>query len=523
MIIERISLRFITVTILLLLGLLPLAHTIVAKMQFRDAALDAIASTLSRVIAVAGEEMVRDMELHTLEYAFAFARRTDLGDALAALAGDDSRLVAVLDDPFDKGFVGAAFIDLVKLRVYDPNLELVGQSSQGGQVSGRMPDFLHRQASKRAGAERLKGLTGLWSAGTASYHSTLVPIGGLRLKGYLEVVINPEYNLPAIAMITHMPIQIHAVDDREVFSTEDPVRPDDESLLVEYVMIGSDGLPAFHVTAREDLDSFYTDMHNTQLLHTALFVTVTLLTVLVALILLRRYLFRPVDAMVHDVERIAEGVMDARVDTRGLMELHRLGKAFNTMARKVQQRTGELQKLSLVDALTGIANRRSFDEVLEREWARAGRDGSPLSVVMIDIDFFKQFNDTYGHSAGDDCIRAVGQAIAQVRRRPGDLAARYGGEEFSLILPDTAAEGVATVADELLRLIDRLAIPHANSRVADHVTVSIGCATLKPSQGLGPERLVMLADAALYQAKRSGRHRIETASDCQQAGDSSAG
>lgn len=509
MLIERLSLKTITITILLLLGLLPLVHTIFAKLQFRDASLAVITNTLSRVIALASDEVIRDLEIKTVEYAFSFAQRQELRETITQVTadGDDKRLLALLDEPFIKGFSGAAFIDLISLRIYDTELRVVATSSVGGHHP-KMPDVISQQAKNRSGAERYKGLTGLWSRGTRSYHSTLVPVGGLRLVGYLEMVVNPEFNLPAIEDITHMPLQIHANDDREIFRSTIPFPTEADSLPVEHIMFGKDGEPAFHIVGRENLDSFYTKMHNTQLAHTLMFVVMTLLTVLLAIVLLRRYLFRPVDRMVFNVEQIADGRPGVQVETNSLNELHRLANAFNTMASKVEQRADELKRLTLIDGLTGIANRRSFDTALGREWGRALREGLPLSLLMIDIDYFKPYNDTYGHSSGDDCLRQIAEVISQARRRPGDLAARYGGEEFSLVLPNTDAAGARQVAETLMEMVDRSDIPHTGSKVAGHVTVSIGCTTLPPGSAEKPEQLVRAADSALYQAKGAGRHCI---------------
>jgi diguanylate cyclase (GGDEF)-like protein len=166
-----------------------------------------------------------------------------------------------------------------------------------------------------------------------------------------------------------------------------------------------------------------------------------------------------------------------------------------------------LEELAHVDGLTGVANRRHFDAGLATEWRRAQRDGRPLSVLMIDVDHFKRFNDCYGHQDGDRCLQAVASRIKDRARRPGDLAARYGGEEFALILPSTDATGAAFLAEALRREIRDLAIIH-EAGVRGVVTVSVGVATAIPESGDGPDMLLRSADAALYQAKQSGRDRI---------------
>lgn len=167
-----------------------------------------------------------------------------------------------------------------------------------------------------------------------------------------------------------------------------------------------------------------------------------------------------------------------------------------------------LKELSFLDGLTGIPNRRRFDEALDMEWRRALRAGIPLSLIMMDIDFFKQFNDSYGHIAGDDCLRQVATAISKVSQRPGDLVARYGGEEFVALLPATDANGALFIAEKIQHVIKELAIPHASSAVSPAVTLSIGVVTSIPQLQNKATNLLEAADQNLYEAKRSGRNRI---------------
>jgi two-component system chemotaxis family response regulator WspR len=184
-------------------------------------------------------------------------------------------------------------------------------------------------------------------------------------------------------------------------------------------------------------------------------------------------------------------------------------RALAALKHQLEVKNAELQRLSTVDGLTGLANRRRFDEVLEQECRRARREGGSLALIMTDVDFFKKYNDSYGHLGGDECLRRVAAVLAQGARRPGDLAARYGGEEFALVLPQTTLEGAATVAETLRSGVAALDILHEGSSVAPHVTLSLGVAVAEPdSARLEPTPLVEEADAALYQAKRSGRNRF---------------
>ena len=167
--------------------------------------------------------------------------------------------------------------------------------------------------------------------------------------------------------------------------------------------------------------------------------------------------------------------------------------------------------LALVDGLTGIANRRRFDAELEREWRRASRSRMPLSLVLLDVDCFKLFNDLYGHPAGDECLRRVAAELAGVSTRAADLVARYGGEELAMVLPDVDADAATRLAESARARIEALAIPHGASTAAPVVTVSAGAATRHPGRGSSAATLIAAADGALYLAKRQGRNRVRTA------------
>lgn len=168
-----------------------------------------------------------------------------------------------------------------------------------------------------------------------------------------------------------------------------------------------------------------------------------------------------------------------------------------------------MQRLLATDALTGIANRRSFDEALASEWRRCGRSGLPLSLLMIDVDHFKAYNDRFGHQEGDTCLRRVALALTECLGRPGDMVARYGGEEFVCLLPEIDRRGAAKVARKLARSIDRIGMAHPDSPHGGKLTVSIGVATACEIFGNSSE-LIALADRLLYAAKNAGRNRLVT-------------
>jgi len=164
-----------------------------------------------------------------------------------------------------------------------------------------------------------------------------------------------------------------------------------------------------------------------------------------------------------------------------------------------------LRRMTLTDGLTGVANRRCFDEMLESEWRRCVRSGRSLAVIMVDIDHFKSYNDCYGHQAGDVCLATVARTLNGCVHRSADIVARYGGEEFAVLLPEESLDGAKAVAQRMLECVRSLAIPHARSASATHVTISLGFAAVTPSRDLSAATLLSAADARLYQAKAAGR------------------
>jgi diguanylate cyclase (GGDEF)-like protein/PAS domain S-box-containing protein len=169
----------------------------------------------------------------------------------------------------------------------------------------------------------------------------------------------------------------------------------------------------------------------------------------------------------------------------------------------------ELEQLAAIDGLTQVANRRIFDERFRKEWLRMKRERQPFSLILCDIDFFKRYNDHYGHLKGDDCLKAVADCIKGSVRRPADLVARYGGEEFGILLPNTSFEGAYHMAEKIREAVSGMNREHAASAVGNSVTLSLGVATVMPSEeSSSPEKLLKSADKALYASKAAGRNRV---------------
>lgn len=209
--------------------------------------------------------------------------------------------------------------------------------------------------------------------------------------------------------------------------------------------------------------------------------------------------------------------VETALDVMTLLGLAMVGlMVFRPMVRRISQNLERLsataamfKDLSFIDGLTGLANRRALDLHLEQEWRRQARVGGRLSLVLLDVDRFKQYNDAFGHLQGDDALRAVATVLRDAARRPGDLAARFGGEELALVLTGADPRSVLEVAEQVRRQVEALGLPHPDSGVCPVLTVSLGVASLVPGRVLEPLRLVQAADQALYRAKARGRNLVQ--------------
>ncbi len=204
---------------------------------------------------------------------------------------------------------------------------------------------------------------------------------------------------------------------------------------------------------------------------------------------------------------VVEGVPSEALEHVPLLESCALYVGARIDHAHTLERTERYARLALIDSLTGVANRRKFDEMLPYEWSRAAREGTSIALAILDLDFFKQFNDSYGHQAGDLCLQQVARALGESLRRPTDLLARYGGEEFVALLPTTDLAGATALAESMREGLTKLGITHASTSLG-RVTLSAGVAAAMPKPGAAPEDLVRTADAALYEAKQAGRNRV---------------
>jgi diguanylate cyclase (GGDEF)-like protein len=293
-------------------------------------------------------------------------------------------------------------------------------------------------------------------------------------------------------------------------------RDDNENL--HWLMRDSHGVPLLQVTVRLPPRDFDSKLLSVPLL--AAFIT-SCIGYIVILTLVQRALIGPIQTIgrhLYDVRR--RGDYSLRLGERRGDELGDLSRDIDALLDHVhsqqqllQRQATELQALSYQDGLTGLANRRRFDQALADNWALAQRGQTPLALIMCDVDYFKPFNDNYGHQRGDEVLKQVALIIRGAVVRLSDIAARYGGEEFAILLPDTTEAGAQRIAERVRRDLREAAIPHEYSPIGRVLTLSFGIATLVPSETQAQRELVRHADEALYASKAEGRNRITLASE----------
>ncbi len=327
----------------------------------------------------------------------------------------------------------------------------------------------------------------------------------------------------------------HLTELPQIHTALHPPPKERPELIHAHNLKGEDVLTAFatipqlgwFVFVEEPLSEAYRPLY-AQVVRGALLVLIGMLFALAASVTMVRHMTRPIRALQDGAALIGTGALDHRILVTTGDELEELADSFNRMAeqlqesyatleQKVEERTRELAEsnrklelLSSTDALTGIANRRRFDEVLALEWSRATRTGQPLALAMLDIDWFKPYNDHYGHQAGDACLQRVAHVISSSISRGTDLVARYGGEEFVFIAPATDAGTALSLAEKLCEEFRSIALPHEHS-LFGYVTVSIGVASMIPDVEQNSKILIEAADQAMYRAKVLGRNRATPA------------
>lgn len=511
---KQLSIKSLTTSLLLVVGAMSLLVSFVSSDYFFKSARQSQSSSVKKVFELASKEAVDKLHKNSLDLAYAIAEAPAVKNYFSASGqADRSQLSTALDEPFLKGFVGSENVELVKIRAYDLGLNFVAESYSGiASLERKLPGVLYGQAYPRTGAERVMALGSLWLSNDNLMYSVLVPVGGIRITAYLEIVANPVRNLADISSKIYMPVSMVSIKDDSYYFYR--ARVDTKNIMpVTHTVYNDFGDPVVSLIAYNDISNLNSEMRETVFSSVAVFICLVAVVLVVALWLFRKFLFMPLEALQNDILRIKDGDITHNLSAEGFSEISLLAQAFNEMKEEVDVRTRDLERLTSQDPLTGIANRRYFDESLRRYYHDAYRNKESISVLLIDIDYFKRFNDSNGHLAGDACLQAVAGVISKAVARPADVVARYGGEEFAVILPDTPESGMRVIADHIQQSMHAASIPHDDSPISDIVSLSIGGCSIVPSDNDRMTSLVNEADRALYKAKETGRDKSVFSND----------
>jgi len=349
--IENLSIKTVTVIIFSMIAVVAIVLSILAGGYFKKAALDAQMSSLSRVIEVASQEVLKEMRGHTFDIGMKLGHSRELVQTIKNISqpGGQDKLIGLLDDPFIHGFVGFSNLNLEKIRIYGLDLNLIVESSEGlNGLNKGLSEYLIKKIARRQGIERLKAIDVLWMSANGPLYSMLVPVGGLRLIGYIEIIVNPVFNLPDIGKITKTPISVYSAKG-EPIKIDKMGAENNRYLPINFTMHTSDGQPAFQIVGYEDVAQLNKEMDKTQVVTISGFLALSLMTLIFALWLFNRFLFVPVRRMIKDMEQVSNGQLNLTVNNKGLREFYILSQAFNSMANQVRMRTNDLERLLDLD------------------------------------------------------------------------------------------------------------------------------------------------------------------------------
>lgn len=490
---KPITLRVLSGLVVLVMGVLGLVMALATGEIYHRLTLDNQREGLAGLVDLAASEALD--RLKTTSGELGLSIQSDPVFERTLRSGDARALSELLDAQFHRYFVTAGQIRLLRLRVFSPRFELLaeaGETGRGARAGSAACPQLMLDAAGRRGPERMKLLAAL-CADPLPLHSVIVPMGGLTLRGYLEVVVDPSHNLTGLERALGMPLRIQAIDGSELYRAASWPAGDrmDKALAVYHELKANNGQPVLGLTMLSDVSALQGQLAETR---RRVLIVATVLTAVVALLLhqvLRTTMLAPITGLLERLQHYGQNggaAGRAAVPASAIRELHALQDVYDT-----------LDHLASTDPLTQLPNRAQFRDVLAR---CAGADRAQcggFALLMLDLNGFKQVNDRFGHQAGDALLGEVALRLASTKRRD-DILARLGGDEFGMILAGVTDREIAgAVAEKLIRV---LAEPFEVGTATCHVGASIGIA-LHGRDADRPDELTRLADAAMYEAKRA--------------------
>lgn len=506
----KISVRLFNLMTLIVFVVISMSIIFYSNYTMHQGALKVRYSNIERMIEIVTIEQIRQLHFMTQSLAQELGQRGELKQAYKSYlkTKSTSLLEQHLSDPLINGYNLAASLELLWLRSYDLNYQIIAQSSQTSSTQLQsLPENILTLLQQRKGAKKMQTYGVLWQDDMSNpYYSIVLPIGGLRPQGYLEVIINPLFNLPNIENMLQMPISLGRQDGLIRYKSKQTLGKE-HFMPINYWLKGIDDNKIIEITAYANIDQLEAQSSKSNIQSVLSLLILTGFFLIVAIWLLNHFLFSPLKTMLAKLDEYETDDL-VTIPDNGLQELHILAKAFNRLLVRLHQRNQDLSKLSLIDGLTGIANRRCFDDYIKQQWLYAQSSKQAISLLLIDIDHFKLYNDHYGHQQGDFCLHKVAQIIQKTVDKESDLVARYGGEEFTVVLPNTNKKDAKKIAQRIMHELHLNQLKHSESPTDPCVTISIGIGGCIPSNASIDEScLIKCTDQALYRAKEQGRNR----------------
>jgi methyl-accepting chemotaxis protein len=345
---NRLSIKQLNIAVLVFLGVCTIALSVISVGFFRDAALESQQKTLTRIIDLSARQSLEDLDKDVLDMGR--GARNELNRPVASLVrnpddqGTRNKTLEALDGQFHQRFVTANILDVKKLRIYDLDLNFLAQSREGiAGLGTKLPATIYDEAKPRKGAQRLKAVSKLWMSPQGPMYSVLVPLGGLRVSGYLELVVNPVHNLVSVADIVQLPMMILGLDEKELFQSKNwAERETDTTLPIEYVLKSADGKPMLKLLMLEEMKEFYTALSQTQTFIIGAFALLMIVSIGISLWLLSRHLFVPMKALLQQMSQTADGDLTVKVQRKGLRELVMFGDALSSLVQKLREQVGAI-------------------------------------------------------------------------------------------------------------------------------------------------------------------------------------
>jgi len=331
---------------LLTMGAAAILLSILAGMTFRSAALEDETRILARIVKVASEQVIQTLSIQSKELGASTENNRAFRKALKKIELPENKEIVIhrLNDQFSQRYVTSNILELSKLRVYNTKLELVAESGKGVKgLPQKLPDFIYNQAKTRKGGERLKAIGGIWLNAKSAYHSILVPVGGLRLRGYLEVVTSPSHSLRNIEKILTVPLKINNIENEEQYVSESWDTENGNMLIVDFAFLSETGEPALNIQMMENVEIFSDKFDQTQLISVASFTVIIVLGILCAILIFSRFVFSPLGKLMNNMSQCADGDLTVEIKKEGLSDLQSLSESLKSLVSSLHNQVSEIQ------------------------------------------------------------------------------------------------------------------------------------------------------------------------------------